>query len=324
MLIVLGGSYRKCYVIIMNMHQTHLRGVDLNLLPILDALLSTKSVTQAARDVGLSQPAASRALGRLRDILGDPLLVRLGGAMALTPRARALQGPLRLAMDAAQAVYAPIFTDVSEVKRSIVIACSDAQALVLGPLIAARLARDAPNIHIQFENYTSDLITKMETGAVDFAFALSSSELPIGALSEFVMHDRLALVMRKGHPMANTPFTIEDYGRVDHVTISIFGDGRTPVDAILAQHAIKRRIGVTVSSFASALAIVGKTDLVTTISRRIALELESSFGLAIMDPPLERPEIETVLVWSIYQDSDPVLSWLRRVIIDAGAQLSIH
>ena len=297
------------------MREVHLAGLDLNLLPALEALLKRRNVSEAAKDVGLSQPAMSRALARLRDVLGDQLLVRVpGGGYALTPRGEALSAQLIATLDHVKAVFREPSFDPARVQRTIRIAGIDTHTILLAPALMARLAKEAPGIDIRFENYGPDLVERVETGRLDLAFATATTPLPPGARSESYAHDRLVLVLRRGHPMANRKWTIEDYGKVSHVGISILGDAGSELDAQLAKVGVHRRMALVTPHFIAALAAVSQTDMATTMSRVFANRFAEEFGLILKEPPLPNIELELTLVWSYVRAADPVLAWLRKVI----------
>lgn len=303
------------------MHEVNLSGQDLNLLPALDALLKRRNVSRAAADVGLSQPAMSRALQRLRDVLGDPLLIRVaGGGYALTPRAEALADHLRVTLDHVKDVFRPPGFDPASVERTVRIVSADTQTILLAPPLMARLAREAPGISLRFEAYSPDVTARMETGQIDLAFAVSSTPLPPGARSEVFAHDELALVLRKGHKMARKTWTIEDYARVSHVGVSIFGDAQSELNAQLAAAGVERRIALTTPHFTAALAAVGGTDMATTVSRAFALRFAERFDLVVKKTPLPVTALELTLVWSHIRAADPVLAWLRGVISEEGRE----
>jgi DNA-binding transcriptional LysR family regulator len=303
------------------MRDVHLASVDLNLLPALEALLRRRNVTQAAVDVGLSQPAMSRALARLREVLGDVLLIRApGGGYALSSRAEALASQLAGALDQVKAVFQPPGFDPARVERTIRIAGIDTHAIQLAPALMKRLAKDAPGIDIRLELYGSTLVQRMETGQVDLAFAVANTPLPPGARSEIYATDRLALVMRRGHPMANKTWTIKDYGKVSHVGISIFGDSGSDMDAQLSRVGVHRRIALITPYFIGAIAAVAETDMVTTISRAFAERFADAFGLILKDPPVPDTHLDLTLVWSHVRAADPVLAWLRGVIREVAAE----
>ncbi|MDP3737280.1 MAG: LysR substrate-binding domain-containing protein [Hyphomonadaceae bacterium] len=303
------------------MREVNLVALDLNLLPALDALLKRRNVSQAAHDVGLSQPAMSRALARLREVLGDTLLVRVpGGGYAMTPRAEALGQRLGLTLDHVRSVFQEPVFDPAKVERTIRIAGADTHTILMAPTLMARLAKEAPGISIRIEAYTPDLVTRMETGALDLAFAVSTTQLPPGARSETYAYDRLVLVLRKGHKLANRKWKIEDYGKVSHVGISILGDNQSDLDAQLAQASVHRRIALTTPHFIAALAAVAATDMATTISRVFAQRFASDFNLVLKDPPLPNLDLDLTVVWSHVRAADPVLAWLRTVIREVARE----
>ena len=303
------------------MREVNLAALDLNLLPALDALLTRRNVSHAAHDVGLSQPAMSRALARLREVLGDTLLVRVpGGGYALTPRAEALSLRLGLTLDHIKSVFREPVFDPAKVERTVHIAGTDTHTLLMAPTLMARLAKEAPGISIRIEAYTPDLIARMEAGALDLAFAVSTTPLPPGARSETYAYDRLVLVLRRGHKLATRKWTVEDYGKVAHVGISILGDSKSDLDAQLAKAGVHRRIALTTPHFMAALATVAATDMATTMSRVFAQRFAPSFNLVLKDPPLPSIDLDLTVVWSHVRTADPVLAWLRTVIRDVARE----
>jgi DNA-binding transcriptional LysR family regulator len=303
------------------MREVNISAIDLNLLPALEALLKRRNVSHAAHEVGLSQPAMSRALARLRDVLGDPLLVRApGGGYALSPRATALSVQLATTLDHVKAVFRDPGFDPATTERTVRIAGIDIHTILLAPALMARLAKEAPGIDIRFEGYGPDLVERIETGRLDLAFAQSNTPLPPGARSAPFARDRLALVLRSGHPMAKRKWTVEDYGRVDHVGISIFGDAGSELDAQLARTGVKRRMALVTPHFMAALSAVSQTDLATTVSRAFATRFADTFGLILKEPPLPDTDLDLTFVWSHVRAADPVLAWIREVIREVGGR----
>ncbi len=296
------------------MREVNLAGVDLNLLPALEALLKRRNVSEAARDVGLSQPAMSRALARLRDVLGDPLLVRTAGGYALSSRAQTLHAQLATALDQVKAVFRDPGFDPARTERTVRIVGLDTHTILMGPVVMARLAKEAPGIDVRFEGYSANIVERMSTGQLDLVFAQATTPLPPGARSEFLVKDRLALVLRAGHPLAKRKWTIEDYGRVSHVGISIFGDAGSELDAQLAPAGVKRRVALVTPHFMAALATVAGTDMATTVGRSFATRFAGPFGLILKEPPLPRTDLDLTVVWSEVRSADPVLAWMRKVI----------
>lgn len=303
------------------MRDVHLPAMDLNLLPALEALLKRRNVSHAAHDVGLSQPAMSRALARLREVLGDPLLVRApGGGYALSPRGEALSAQLAATLDHVKAVFRAPGFDPATAERTIRIAGIDTHTILLAPTLMARLAKEAPGIDVRFENYSPNIVERVETGQIDLVFAVANTPLPPGARSMSLAKDKLALVLRQGHPMAKRKWTIADYEKVSHVGISIFGDSGSELDAQLAKVGIQRRIALVTPHFIAALAAVAKTDMATTLSRVIAARFADEFGLVLKEPPLENLDLELTLVWNYLRDNDPVIAWMRQLIADVARE----
>ncbi len=300
------------------MREVNLSGLDLNLLPALEALLRRRNVTQAAGDVGLSQPAMSRALARLRDVLGDPLLVRGARGLVLTPRAEVLLPAVIAALLDVKALFQGPTFNPATAERTIRLAASDAQTVLIAPKLAALLKAEAPGLDLRFEPYGRDVVARMTDGRLDFAFALSSTPLPPGAVSFKVVEDRLALVMRRGHPLTDKKWHLADYASVDHVGISLQDDGISELDARLAAKGISRRVSLTTPHFTAALAAVGASDAVTTVSRAFAAHFADHFGLEYRDPPFDDIKLDMVLVASALRARDPLLNWVANKVKEAA------
>ncbi len=301
------------------MRELNLAGVDLNLLPPLQALLTHRHVSRAATAAGLSQPAMSRTLQRLRDLLGDPLLVRTGAGYALTARAEALVPQLAAALTDLRRMLTVEPFDPALTQRTLRIAAADTHTVLIAPLMARIVAQAAPGVDLRFESYGPDLIPRMESGRLDLVFATGSTPLPPGAASRFLADDRLALVLRRGHPLADRPWTIAHYARVDHVGVTLLGDGQSELDGQLAAADVQRRMAVTTPHFMAALAIVAGSDLVTTIARRFAEPFAATFDLVLIEPPVPVKDLSLTIVWSRLRGSDPLLVWLVDRLAEALA-----
>lgn len=302
------------------MADINLAGVDLNLLPALEALLRRRHVTRAAEDVGLSQPAMSRALSRLRDLLEDELLVRSGQGLVLTPKAQALVPVLATALGEVKLLFRPPQFDPSTERRVVRIAASDTQTILLAPAIMARLAREAPGVDLRMVSYREDIVSRMEDGSIDLAFAIDTVQLPPGARTEVLFEDRLAIVTRRTHPAAQGPWAVEDYARFDHVGVSMLDDGISELDTMLAAAGVTRRMALTTPHFMAALATVAATDLVTTISRAFARRFVDVFDLVLNEPPFDDTSFKVTLVWGHVRATDPMLIWLRGLIREVALE----
>jgi DNA-binding transcriptional LysR family regulator len=310
----------QCMVMISIMRELNVAGLDLNLVPSLDALLRRRNVTRAAGDVGLSQPAMSRALGRLRDLLDDPLLVRTGSGYVLTPRAQAIQPQLALLIGQVREVFQPQAFDPAVQRRVVRLAAADNHTAMILPGVMARLAVEAPGVDLRVTSYGRDIFERLQDGGLDLAFALGSSPLPAGVHSEPVCEDRLALVMRRGHPAADRPWSLADYGDYPHVGVALTGDGQSEIDAILAAAGISRRIALVTPHFIAALAAVAQTDMVTTLSSALARRFASAFGLVLQAPPFGETRLQNTLVSSHVRASDPFLVWFRQLVREVATE----
>jgi DNA-binding transcriptional LysR family regulator len=296
----------------------NISGLDLNLVPALEALLRLRNVTRAGDEVGLSQPAMSRALARLRAVHDDPLLVRTGRGYALTPRARAMQPQLASAVQSLREVFEqPVFDPAAE-RRVLRLAATDTHTILLIAGVMRRLAAEAPGVDLRVEAYGPDLFERMDSGALDLAFGLTSTPLPPGAYSEVVFQDKLALVMRRGHPGAGRAWSIADYAAHRHVGVALLGDGQSEIDALMAARGATRRIALVTPHFMAALAAVAASDMVTTVSAALARRFAPALGLVLMDPPFASAELEMTLVSSHIRAADPFLAWFRSLVRDVG------
>jgi len=302
------------------MRELNVSGLDLNLVPSLEALLRRRNVTRAADDVGLSQPAMSRALGRLRDLLGDPLLVRARSGYVLTPRAQAIQPQLALLLSQVREVFQPQAFDPASQHRVVRLAAADSHTVLILPGVMARLAVEAPGVDLRVASYGPDVFARLDSGALDLAFSLASLPLPVGVHSEPVCEDRVALVMRRGHPAAGRAWSLADYGKYQHVGVALTGDGQSEIDAVLAAGGVSRRIALVTPHFMAALAAVAASDLVTTLSAALARRFAAAFDLVVQDPPFGETRLQTTLVTSHVRASDPFLVWFRGLVREVAQE----
>jgi DNA-binding transcriptional LysR family regulator len=296
------------------MHKTNLKAVDLNLLTALGALLRHRHVTRAAEEVGLSQPAMSRALLRLRHLFGDELLVRSAGGMVMTPRAEALAPRLALLLIEIKALLVDAPFDPAKARRTVTVVGTDSHAVTLIPPVLARIRREAPGVDLVFKGFTPDVAQRVQRGEVDMVFSVTNQPLQAGAASLTLRKDRLVLAMRRGHPLSQTPLTVSDYGRCEHVLVSILDDGASEIDAILAATGTQRRIALTTPHFMGALAAVAGTDMVMTLSRSVAERYRQTFDLVLREPHFGDGAYEQTLVWSAARGADPLMLWVRGLI----------
>lgn len=305
------------------MHEKHLRGVDLNLLPLLDALLTERSVGRAAVVSHLSQPAMSRALGRLRALLDDPLLLRTGGETRLTPRAAALAGPVRALLAEVRATIAPATFDPAAWRGRVAIAATDHQALTLLPTLTSRLRRRAPGLDLDVRPMNAAALEALRRGDVQLGFGLAGPDRP-SARQRPLYRDRFVTLLRRDHPAATAPLTVERFAALDHIIVSVLDDTPGAVDAALAAQGLRRRIAVRQPHFTAALAICAATDLATTLPASVADRFAESYGLVRRPVPVAGEPFTIALYWSAAFGSDPAQAWLRDEVVAAARDAGLE
>jgi len=291
------------------MRDLNLSAVDLGLLPALDALLRQRHVTRAAEEIGLTQPAMSHILARLRHALGDDLLVRGSAGLALTSRAEEIAPHVTAILDAARAIYRPPAFEPSKVRRTIRLVGCDWHSILFVPDLMKRIRDQAPGIELSIESYTSDVFKRLAEGVVDLAFFNTQTSLPPGVVSTVVGEDRYALVMRERHPAVRKKWTLADYANWDSVIVSLTGDGRSDVDVRLAKAGITRRIGLSTPHFMGCLAAVAATDMIATTSHLFAAQHAKAYRLIVRKPPLPEVPFTNTLIGSASRMNDPVIRW---------------
>lgn len=308
------------------MHDVHLEGLDLNLLVALRALLAERHVTRAATRVGLSQPAMSHALARLRELLGDPLLVRTPRGMRPTPRAEAMTAPLERALaDIGRVLASPAPFDPRRSTRRFRIATNDYQELLVFPRLLSRLWKEAPNVDVEVSNLGKDTNEDLAEGRIDLAMGLVAQFAPPhasqGVRSKPLLSDGFVCVVRDGHPLVKKRLSLADFIALPHALVSPGGGSGSVVDTALATIGEKRRVAVQVPHFLVAPHVVRETDLVLTLAKRIARILAPMLGLRQLAPPVELGGFTTAMGWHDRQDVDPAHAWLRGLIASVAKEL---
>jgi DNA-binding transcriptional LysR family regulator len=300
-----------------------LAGLDLNLLYALDALLHERHVTRAAKRLGMTQSAASHALGRLRSQLGDPLLVRgPRGQMVPTPRADALATPLRDALAAlALAVHGASF-DPATARRSFRIATGDYAEVVLLPRLVERVAATAPGVDLHAVVLPESTGAALANGAIDGALLPQRSlAWPSGIYERRLFTEDFTCVVRPGHPVARQKLTLARYCALAHLMVAPGGTPGSFVDDALAKAGKTRRTAVLVPHFLVVPHVIVATDLVATLATRIADATAPLFDLVRLRPPIDVPRFTMALVWHERTHRDPAHRWLREQLAAVAAEL---
>lgn len=291
---------------------------DLNLLLVLDVLLSEGSVARAARRLRLSPSAMSRSLARLRETTGDPLLVRAGRGLVPSPRALELRERVRQLVQDAEAALRPVRQpELHKLARSFTLRTSDGFVETFGPALIARVAAEAPGVRLRFMPKLDKDSTLLRDGTVDLETGVVGKATGPELRAQALLRDRFVGVVRMGHPLAESEITAARYAAGRHVGISRRGQDKGPIDEALAPLGLKRDVVATVSGFSAALALARASDLIASVPERHTGGLRGgTFCFAL---PLELPEITVSLLWHPRMDGDPAHRWLRGCVKDACA-----
>src|SRR5258706_8326160 len=293
---------------------------DLNLLVVFDAVMQERSVTRAGSRLGLSQPAMSHALNRLRHMLKDELFVRTPDGMVPTPRAEMLASPLRNALSEMQLALEPVAFDPATSDRHFALATNNYSAVVLAPPLVAAVSSAAPKIRLDLQpSGTLDIVGLLDRGELDLALgtmAIPGERFAVAPL----LDDPFVMVMRRGHPAGRRKLSATAFAALPHLEISSSPEDTGFVDRWLSERGFVRRVALS-APYLSAAAIIEQSDMVATLSRRIAREFVRSHQLQIREPPYELPRVRTVMVWHRRHHPPPAHNWLRSAGLSAAKAL---
>ena len=293
-----------------------LSAVDLNLIVALHALLEESSVTGAARRVGLSQPAMSHALSRLRTHFSDPLLIRSGRAMIATPRGRMLLEQVRPMVRDLETLMSTRALHPSELSTNIRLVTDDYIGCTLLPGLIARLQREAPGITLDVtQRGPPGRKAMVRRGMVDLAighFSGAGMDLHRQVLTE----ESWVCVLRAGHPALDAPMTPSVWAGLSHVIVSPSGGRRGEMDRRLAALGLSRTVALALPHFTTALAVVAASDHVLTTASRLVAMFTDTFGLVSLSPPVEMPDFILSMLWHARTEHDPAQRWLRQRIAE--------
>jgi len=300
-----------------------LRTLDLNLLKVFDVVMSERSLTRAARQLALTQPAVSNALRRLRDALDDDLLVRQGRTLEPTPRAQELWPAVHSALQQLQASLLPgVFTPASA-STTFVLTMADATAAELMPGLLAVMTREAPGVSMRVVPLTTrDPRRLLDDGQADLAigyFPAVSTDLtaraqagdPVAFKHHRLFEGDYVCVMRKGHPLAGRPLTLERYCAARHLLVSFSGRAFGFIDGALAALGRSRRVVLTVNQFFIAGKVVASSDLLTVLPRHFVKVTGIAEQLAVRELPFATARIQVDALWHLRHDGDSGHTWLR-------------
>ncbi|TGQ46658.1 MULTISPECIES: LysR family transcriptional regulator [unclassified Mesorhizobium] len=295
---------------------------DLNLLVTLDVLLTEGSVARAAKRLRLSPSAMSRALARLRETTGDPLLVRAGRSLVPTPRALELRERAGQLVQDAEAVLRPVETlDLKRLVRTFTLRNGDGFVENFGPDLIARVEEQAPGVRLRFVPKPDKDSTPLRDGSVDLETGVVGKTMGPEVRAQALFRDRFVGVVRKRHPLVQGKITPARYAAGRHILISRRGLDRGPIDDALEPSGLKREIVTVVAGFSEALALARASDLIASVPERYTGNLRD--GMFCFPLPVPLPEITISLLWHPRLDADPAHRWLRGCVRDiCAAQLT--
>jgi DNA-binding transcriptional LysR family regulator len=283
---------------------------DLNLLVTLDVLLAEGSVARAAQRLRLSPSAMSRALARLREATGDPLLVRAGRGLVPTPRALELRGCVGQLVQDGESVLRPAGKlDLPHLARTFTLRTSDGFVENFGPDLLARVGAEAPGVRLRFVPKPDKDSTPLREGTVDLETGVVNQSTSPEVRTQALFRDRFIGVVRQGHPLSRGKITSARFAAGRHISVSRRGLTQGPIDAALAPLGLEREIVAIVGGFSAALALARGSDLIASVPERHTGNLRA--GLTSFTLPVKTPEITVSLLWHPRLDADPAHRWLR-------------
>jgi DNA-binding transcriptional LysR family regulator len=292
---------------------------DLNLLRVLVALHRWRSVSKAAGELELSQPATSLALGRLRKSLGDPLFTRTSAGMLPTPRCtEVVEAAVKALADIDQTVLHRMAFDPKTTRRDFVVTMADVGELHFLPRLMAHLQREAPQCNLRCEMFAlQDIATALEDGRCDLALGFFPNlERPALHAQTLFMHSLVCLV-RADHPRVQSPrITMRQFLDMSHAVVIPMGRSGELFESMLKEKGYQRRVQLTSVHFLSAPAIVAATDMIVTVPRSIADYYTRVEKLRIVEPPINIRPYALKQFWHPRYHTDPALKWLREVVVD--------
>lgn len=298
----------------------NLRSVDLNLLPVFSAIMDAGQLSRAAESLGMSQPAISAVLQRLRHTFGDDLFVRTHQGMTPTPRARELYDQLGPQLLALRETLDPGNRfDPGTSQRVFRLVSVDYFEMVILPPLLARVRNQAPNVMLEVSPATDAMVDQLHKTQVDLAidaFVQEEDRLQ----RQVLLEEGLVVVARQGHPVLKGRCSKKQFLNAEHVVLPD-RNRRLPLDQILDAPGWQRRTGARVTQFASMLATAAGSDMIATVPERLARHYAAPLNLQVLPFPVPLPPVPVYMLWSPALDQDPAHRWLRQQLHDTLAGL---
>ncbi len=300
-----------------------LQDFDLNLLVVFNQLLVERGVSKVANTLGLSQPAVSNALARLRKLTGDTLFLRTTRGMEPTPFAQQLAEPIAYALGLIHsAVNQRTSFDPATAKRAFTVGMTDIGEIYFLPKLMEELARDATGVTMSTVRNTSvNLRDEMEAGHIDLAIGLLP-QLKAGFFQRRLFRQRYVCMFRSGHALDKRKVSLAEFSSANHVVVVSEGTGHGKVDELLDRSGVARNVVLTVPHFVAVGHILQHSDMVATVPERLAQALVDPFGLSYVKHPAALPEIAINMFWHAKFHKDPANEWLRGLVFRLHADQS--
>ncbi|WP_245501419.1 LysR family transcriptional regulator [Lichenibacterium minor] len=293
-------------------------GFDLNLLKAFDALYAERHVTHAGLRVGLSQSAMSGALTRLREVFEDELFVRTAAGMQPTPRAHDLAGPVADALRIVRGALQVEGFDPETADQTFTIAMTDYAAFVLLPPLLTRLSTEAPRVDLRVRGMfgRDEAVALLDGGEADLAVGVPT-DVSARILARPLFREGFACVARSGHPAFAGGVSLGAFVAAPHLLVSPEGDRSGLVDSELSKLGLKRRVVLSLPQFLVAPFVIAETDLVATLSSRVARRFaETGVGIAVHEPPIVLPTWPLAMMWHRRADTHAATAWLREIVAE--------
>ncbi|ELR63414.1 Transcriptional regulator, LysR family [Photobacterium marinum] len=292
-----------------------MKSINLNLLRTLQVLLDECHVSRTAEHLCITQSAVSRQLNQLRELFGDPLLVRDGNRLLPTPKAQQLKQKLDGLLAECQELFVSDEFEPQSWEGRVVLSSSDYVAQYILPEIVERVQRQAPNLKLAYQLWSPDQFSRLADLDIQLVSTMLSS-IPPGVCGTQIGADYPVCVMRRSHPLAeNETMSAVDFIRYGHMSVSGGGDKDSFVDKELAERGLSRRIQFSVPFFSSAFQTVCRTDMLMVIPEHIASNMQQMFPIIYKPLPFNAPEHRYWLLWHPRFDSDPSHRWLRELVL---------
>jgi DNA-binding transcriptional LysR family regulator len=298
----------------------NIAGVDLRLLVLFDALMAEGSVSRAAVKAGLSQPAASNALNRLRDVLGDKLFVRTAVGMTPTATALRISSPVREALSLLQQALEPEAFDPTTSRHMFRLAVSDHASIVFLPRLVSRLKEIAPGVQLDLRPKSNSQVQSiLDAAEVDAAIGVIPPA-PQRFRRMHLFQDEYIVVMRKAHPLSRQALSLQQYAAAKHLAIRPAASLSSGVDMLLGRSRVHRFIELTVTQFLAVSDVLRRSDLIATVLRAIVKSLDMD-DLQTFPLPLRDRHVDVSAVWTRIAGEHAAHKWLRQQLEQVGSEI---